>query len=81
MKTYYADFYANNGTHLCKLITDTNKNRLIKRIRTIENAERFEGNETKWHVWDEAGISVAYGGTRCNGTKYRISECDLRFMY
>lgn len=30
MATYFANFYANNGTHYMNSITDTNKARIIK---------------------------------------------------
>lgn len=50
---YYANFNANNGTRFINPITDTNKARLIKRIRQTAAAERFKGNTASWYVWYE----------------------------
>ena len=78
MKTYFANFSANNGTCFRTPIKGTNKKELIQRIRSIAEAERFAGNECSWAVWlddendeDECNV-IAKGGMLANGMRYRI---------
>ena len=61
MKTYYANFNANNGTSLDKSITDTNKQRLIKDIMEIAEGECYCNNSASWYVLDEDGNEIASG--------------------
>ena len=68
---YYANFSANNGTHMMTPIEDSNKSRIIKSIRNIANGNRFDGGECAWSVWDQNDKVVAKGGTLSDGTRYR----------
>ena len=72
MKTYQANFYANNGTRFIKPIEDTNLKRIIKSVRETAEGERFLGNECSWSVWiKESDEEVASGGVCSNGMRYR----------
>ena len=51
---YFANFTANNGTSLQRDIEGNNKFELLARIRHIAMANRFEGNNARWWVEDEA---------------------------
>ena len=76
---YFANFSANNGTHYAQDITDTNKERLIKVIRSAANGNRFAGNECSWHVHNEQGECVAAGYTLTTGQRCRVHGTDLRY--
>ena len=86
MKTYYANFNANNGTHFQKPIEDTNLKRIIKSVRETAEGERFANNECGWSVWieDESRRDgcryVAMGGMYSNGKRYRVSPSELMYM-
>ena len=54
-KTYYANFSCNNGTTLIEPLTDTNKQRIEKDIKSWVKAECFYGNKYHWWVEDEDG--------------------------
>lgn len=74
MKTYYANFYANNGTRWAKPITSNNKKELIKDIRKTAEGERFFNNECSWEVWTYEGdreVTIARGGITSWGKRYR----------
>lgn len=82
MATYFANFYANNGTHYMNPITDTNKARLIKDIRLIAEGERFLGNTCSWRVWIESDgyyIKIASGGLNENGKRWRDDSEEIFF--
>lgn len=76
---YYANFNANNGTSFMAPIQGTNKNDLIKAIRSTAEAERFQGNSCSWYVFyvdyktykTSASICVASGGVDRKGKRYR----------
>ena len=79
--TYYANYDANNGTHWARPITDTNKARIIRRIRRTAEAERYSGNECSWEVWiingrdcngDHITKTIASGGMLDNCQRYRL---------
>lgn len=77
MTTYYANFEANNGTRYAAPIKGTNKAKLIQDIRSIAEAERFQGNECSWRVWIKDGedcINIAHGGISDNGSRWRDNE-------
>lgn len=76
---YYANFVANNGTRYRSDITDTNKERIIRRISTAANANRFDGCECTWIVTNSDGDCVAAGYTLPNGIRGRIKGRDLRY--
>lgn len=77
---YYANFNANNGTHLAKDIIDTNKKRIIQTISQIANENRFDNNTCCWNVYDERGKNVAAGYTLPNGQRCRIPDNDLQYF-
>lgn len=76
---YYANFKANNGTSFASPIESDNKNELIKAIRSIAEANRFQGNSCSWFVWyidyktykSQASVCVASGGIGRDGKRYR----------
>ena len=86
MRTYYANFSANNGTYLQNPIEDTCLERIIKDVRAIAEGNRLAGNECSWSVWveDESRMSgcryLAAGGMYSNGQRYRTSLSDLIYM-
>ena len=61
---YRANFSCNNGTTLMKPLSDTNKQRLAKRIRDWAKAECFIGNTYRWWVTDENGVDIMEGQGR-----------------
>lgn len=64
MKTiYYANFKVNNSTTLITPLTDTDKARLLKSIRSYAMAERYEGANATWLIWREEVVN-SYGMTR-----------------
>ncbi len=80
MRTYFANFKANNGTSLMEPITGTNKSILIKDIRHIAEANRFAGNECSWSVFIKEGenfISVARGGMWSDGSRWRDNTPEI----
>lgn len=80
MKTYKANFKANNGTRFMNPIEGTNLKKIIKDIREIAEGERFEGNECSWWVYTEEDgrdTAVAAGGMMSDGTRYRIPDHSL----
>ena len=71
--TYYANFNANNGTRLMNDIFGSNKKDLLRRIRRMAMAERFQGNSATWWVCDEEGNSVYEQSYHPHvGTRYLI---------
>lgn len=74
MKTYYANYNANNGTRFSEDITGTNKAKLIAEIREIAEGSRYEGSECTWMVKDDKGCIVAMGGCDCKGRRYRRED-------
>lgn len=72
---YQAIGRANNSINL--KLEGTNKNELIKTIRSITETNRFAGNKSSWEVYDEEGNAVAAGGQRNNGTRYRYHGKEL----
>lgn len=73
MAIYYANFDANNGTHYKEPLSDTNKNRLVKEIRSIAEGQRFRANECSWCVWMNVGgykVRIARGGMHSNGKRW-----------
>lgn len=76
--TYYANFRANGNTSCSQPITGTNKKRLIQAIRRIAEGNRYKNSECYWSVWIEFNApyraikTIARGGMRKNGTRYRI---------
>ena len=78
MKTYKANFNANNGTRFMKPIEDTNLSRIIKSVRETAEGNRFANSECSWTVWvdsdDGRSEVVAAGGMRSTGSRYRITD-------
>ena len=70
--------YVGNGTSYINNITDTNKERIIKRIRKGANGNRPAGDECTWYVCNESGECVAAGYTLANGQRCRVYGNDLR---
>ena len=77
MKTYYANFVANNGTRFMNPIKDTNLKRIIKGVRRCAESERFLYNSCSWSVWiyNRNGFEqiVAAGGMDTRGVRYRTT--------
>lgn len=60
---YRANFHATYGNaRLEEDLRDTNKNRLIDKVRDIAEEYWMRGKETKWWVKDNSGKCVAAGG-------------------
>lgn len=74
---YYARWKANNNTGPMEDLTDTNKNRLIRDVRSIANGNRYDGNTCEWWVWDSDNYILAAGGTNSNGYQWRLHDQDL----
>ena len=76
MKTYKANFLANNGTRFMNPIEDTNLRRIVRSVRETAEGERFLNNECYWSVWilhpNGCEETVAAGGMNSNGSRYRI---------
>lgn len=62
MGKYYANFSANNGTHLMRNEEFTSKKEAITTIRQWAKDETFFGNSFRWSVFDEDGRDIAVGG-------------------
>lgn len=83
MKTYYANFWANNGTHYNTPITDTNKAKIISDIKEIAKGERFAGNCASWKVWykdADENICVAAGYFDEHGRSHLYKGDELYWM-
>lgn len=78
MAKYYANMYVSNGTRYINYITDSNKERIIKRVRNGANGNRPAGGECTWYVCKESGECVAVGYTLANGQRCRVYGNDLR---
>lgn len=70
--------YVSNGTRYINNITDSNKERIIKRVREGANGNRPAGGECTWYVCNESGECVAVGYTLANGQRCRVYGNDLR---
>lgn len=83
MKTYYANFNANNGTRLSSDLEDTNLARIIKTIRDIAEGNRFADGNCSWAVYeqdDDCMRCVAAGGYNACGGRYRVKDAELKWM-
>lgn len=76
--TYLASFRICGDRTYYVPITDTNKKRIIQKIRKIAEGNRPKNSECTWVVWIEFNAPyhavkyIARGGTFSNGVRYRI---------
>lgn len=75
MKTYYANFNANNGTFLKSALKSNNKRELLKTIREIANSNRTEGNDASFWIENTDGTCICDGRINKKGrTCYIINN-------
>lgn len=72
-KVYYGYWDANNSTGNREPIINTNKQRLIKYLREIAEANCFDKSTCRWSVYDTpfGQVPIAAGGMRNDGSRYR----------
>ena len=66
---YFASFSANGGLTYSKPYEYTNKKAAIRGIKTIVKGNHLQQpyNKSRYTVWDENNILVAYGSLNGNG--------------
>ena len=74
---YKAMWTANDNTMPMRILTSTNKNKLISLVRSIANENRNKGATCKWWVWDSDNIMVAAGYTNRLGNQKRLNGPHL----
>ena len=77
---YYGNFTVNNGTTMMKCATNNNKHKLLKYLKDMALANRFEGNPASWWVKDE-NDDLVFEARYFPGVGTRFSVYNYRSSY
>ena len=78
--TKKAYFIMSNGTRITEPYTGPNKLELIKETRTKAEENKPDRGSCTRRVEDLNGRTVAAGGKRPNGTRWRAHKEELKFF-
>lgn len=77
---YTAYWFTNNGTRNKEAYKGTNKAQLIRDTREAAEGNTPEGGTCTWRVEDTNQRTVAAGGMKRNGTRWRANKDELRYF-
>lgn len=74
---YQASWRANNNTRPMEDLFSTNKNKIMRDVRSIANGNRYSGSTCVWWVWDYDKNIIAAGMTAVNGRHFMFRDDEL----